>query len=126
MKFVIRWSARPGRSPKARRRDLRESLQGFVRWLAPDDQVFHQFVVRADGAGGFAVVETDRAAGLLDSAARFSPWFEFEVIPVLDIAEAVGALNRAASWLDFVNATPDAPKKAKKHKKKHKHKKKGK
>jgi len=104
VKFVVGWRGLQGRSVKKRRRDQRRALNAFVRWLTPDDQVIHQFVVRVDGGGGFAVIETDRAAGLLESVAKFSPWFEFEVFPVVDVAEAVGALDTAASWLDFVSA----------------------
>jgi hypothetical protein len=104
VKFVVGWRGLQGRSAKKRRRDQRRALNAFVRWLTPDDQVIHQFVLRVDGGGGFAVIETDRAAGLLESVAKFSPWFEFEVFPVVDVADAVGALDTAASWLDFVSA----------------------
>jgi hypothetical protein len=125
VKFVVGWRGLQGRSAKKRRRDQRRALNAFVKWLTPDDQVIHQFVLRVDGGGGFAVIETDRAAGLLESVAKFSPWFEFEVFPVVDVAEAVGALDTAASWLDFVSAPrlrekqPKHPKKpGKKHGKK--------
>ena len=87
MKFVVGWRGLQGRSAKKRRRDQRRVLNAFVRWLTPDDQVIHQFVLRVDGGGGFAVIETDRAAGLLESVAKFSPWFEFEVFPVVDVAD---------------------------------------
>jgi Domain of unknown function (DUF3303) len=104
VKFVVSWTGRQARAPKNRRRDLRRSLEGFVRWLPPDDQVFLQFVSRVDGRGGLAVIETDNAAGLLESVARFSPWFEFEVFPVVDVADAVGVLDTSLTWLDFVSA----------------------
>lgn len=122
MKFVVGWRGLQGRSAKKRRRDQRRALNAFVKWLTPDDQVIHQFVLRVDGGGGFAVIETDRAAGLLESVAKFSPWFEFEVFPVVDVAEAVGALDTAASWLDFVSAPrlrEKQPKQPKKPRKKH-------
>jgi hypothetical protein len=117
VKFVVGWRGLQGRSAKKRRRDQRRALNAFVKWLTPDDQVIHQFVLRVDGGGGFAVIETDRAAGLLESVAKFSPWFEFEVFPVVDVAEAVGALDTAASWLDFVSA-PRLREKQLKHPKK--------
>jgi hypothetical protein len=122
VKFVVGWRGLQGRSAKKRRRDQRRALNAFVKWLTPDDQVIHQFVLRVDGGGGFAVIETDRAAGLLESVAKFSPWFEFEVFPVVDVAEAVGALDTAASWLDFVSAPrlrEKQPKQPKKPRKKH-------
>jgi hypothetical protein len=105
VKFVVGWRGRQGRSAKKRRRDHRRARDAFVRWLTPDDQVIHQNVVRVDGRGGLAVIETDRAAGLLESVAKFSPWFEFDVFPVVDVADAVGVFDTAASWLDFVSTS---------------------
>ncbi len=118
MKFVVSWAAVPGRSARKRQRELRRSLEILVRWLPPEDQTFHQFVVRVDGGGGFAVVETDNAAGLLDGVAKFSPWFEFEVFPVLDIADAVGVLDTAVHWLDFMSASKYANQQKQKRQKK--------
>jgi len=114
VKFVVRWAAVPGRSARKRQRELRRSLEILVRWLPPEDQTFHQFVVRVDGGGGFAVIETDSAAGLLDGVAKFSPWFEFEVFPVLDIADAVSVLDTAVHWLDFMGVSSYANQQQKK------------
>jgi uncharacterized protein DUF3303 len=124
MKFVLSWTALRGTSAKTRRRELRRSLDGFVRWLPPNNLTFREFVVRADGGGGFAVVETDAAADLLDGVARFSPWFEFEVFAVVEIADAVGVLDAAANWLDFVNPLSDVEQQSREHKKKNKQQKK--
>jgi hypothetical protein len=118
MKFVLSWTALRGTSAKTRRRELRRSLDGFVRWLPSNNLTFREFLVRADGGGGFAVVETDAAADVLDGVARFSPWFEFEVFAVVDVADAVSVLDAAASWLDFVNAPSDVKQQLGKRKKK--------
>ena len=118
MKFVVRWAAVPGRSARKRQRELRRSLEILVRWLPPEDQTFHQFVVRVDGGGGFAVIETDSAAGLLDGVAKFSPWFEFDVFPVLDIADAVSVLDTAVNWLDFMSVSNHAKQQKRKRQKK--------
>jgi hypothetical protein len=68
------------------------------KWSPPSDQNIHQFLQRADGRGGFAVIETDNLAGLALGHMKFPPWLEFAVYPVLDYQEAVGLLAEAAEF----------------------------
>jgi hypothetical protein len=72
--------------------------QNEIRHRLDNDQTFHQFLERADGRGGFAVVETDDLAGLALGHHKFSPWLEFALYPVLDYADAVGLLAEAAEF----------------------------
>lgn len=84
MKFVVQWTARPGQTIA----DAEKSMKVFSKW-APDPSVtFHQFVTRADGQGGFAVVESNDALPLLRDAGYFSPWMEFHAYPVVDMLDA--------------------------------------
>ena len=76
-------------------RDVRRGLKVFSNWSLPEGQTFHAFLQRADGNGGYALVETDSATGLLDSASKFAPWFEFQVTPVVDMTDAVAVFNAA-------------------------------
>jgi Protein of unknown function (DUF3303) len=55
----------------------------------------HQWVQRCDGNGGFAVVETDDQADLFRDLAVWAPWLDFEVVPVLDIADATPITQEA-------------------------------
>ena len=84
MKFVIQWTQRPTVTVD----DAERSMKVFNKW-APDPSVtFHQFVSRADGRGGFAVVEAENATALLRDATMFGAWFEFEAYPVVDMLDA--------------------------------------
>ena len=47
--------------------------------------------VRIDGSGGYQVVETDSPADLAETTAKFAPFADFQIEPVLDVADAVGA-----------------------------------
>jgi len=57
-----------------------------------------QFLSSLDGQSGFAVIETDNPAGLLAEVTKFVTWNEFEIVPVIDIAEGVAL---AAAGVDF-------------------------
>ena len=85
MKFLVAWDDRNDLD------DAQEAelLAAFGRWTPPAGLVFHEFLSRADGRGGFAVVETDSATDLLDAPSKFGPWLEFDVVPVTDITEGV-------------------------------------
>jgi hypothetical protein len=103
MKFLVAWTARSGGSAADTERDVRRGLEVFSKWSPPADQTFHAFLQRADGKGGYALVETDSANGLLDSASKFAPWFEFDVTPVMDITDAVPVFNEAIEWRDAIS-----------------------
>jgi hypothetical protein len=59
------------------------------------------FLARLDTGGGFAVVESDNPTLVAEGPAKFAPWFDFEVIPVLDMPEAMPIVQEA---IDFRGA----------------------
>ena len=87
MKFVVTWTTRSGGSAADNEADVSRGLEVFSKWTPPADETFHQFLGRLDGTGGFAVVETDNPDSVGKAAAKFSPYFHFEIIPVNDIGE---------------------------------------
>ncbi len=89
MKYLVSWKDRGGGSASESESLIERSLQVFSKWSPPSDATFHQFVTRLDGTGGYAVVETDNPASVAEGPAKFAPYFEFDVVPVLDIAEGV-------------------------------------
>jgi Protein of unknown function (DUF3303) len=84
MKYVLSWQTRSNVTEEV---DAR-SLQVFRKWSPAEGATFLQFVARIDGAGGFAVVETDDPALIARDTAIFSAFFDMKVYPVLDIEEA--------------------------------------
>ena len=98
MKFVVTWTERAGGSATENEAAAARFLELLSKWSPPSDQTFHQFVVRADGRGGFAVVETDNLAGIALSNFKFDPFLEFAVYPVLDVEEATGLVAEAAEF----------------------------
>jgi hypothetical protein len=95
MKFVLEYTDRSGGSV-ADNITAGESAQKLLSNWAPNPAAtILQWVQRCDGAGGFAVLETDDAAALYKDIATWSPWLEFRVHPVLDILEATPLTDEA-------------------------------
>jgi hypothetical protein len=95
-KYVLNWKLRQGGSAQQNHDDGDRLLATFSKWQPPADQNFLQFLQRIDGQGGVAVIETDSPASLFAEVAKFDPWQEFEVIPVIDLLEST-PLAAAAS-----------------------------
>ena len=84
MKYVVSWESRSNATEETAAR----SLQVFAKWTPHEGATFKEFVSRVDGRGGYAVVETDDPSLILRDTDLFSPFFDFSVDPVLEIADA--------------------------------------
>jgi len=73
-------------------------LEVFGKWAPAAGVTIHQFVTRVDGEGGFAVTEADDPATAARDFAKFVPFCEYTVYPVLDIAERAGILAEGVEW----------------------------
>lgn len=98
MKFLVAWTVRSGGSAQDNEDALERSLAVFSKWSPPSDSVFTEFVQRLDGQGGFAVVETDNPKSVLDGPAKFAPYLEFTVTPVIDVMEGVAVASEAIAF----------------------------
>jgi hypothetical protein len=103
MKYVMTWTPRLGGSVEENEAAARRGLELFSKWQQPAGTTFHQFVARVDGAGGFAVVETDSAADLLDGTAKFSPLNKFQLYPVVDIADWAQAAQEGVEYRESIS-----------------------
>lgn len=99
MKYVIEWRAKAGFTME----DGKKSLEVFGKWQPDPSTTFHQFLARADGTGGYAVVETENAKAIARDAALFGVWFDFTVTPVLDILDGVAANQEALAIYESVD-----------------------
>ena len=98
MKYVTTWKPRLGGSAAENEATAARVLEVFSKWTPPSDITIHQFVVRVDGEGGFLVTESDDPASAAREIAKFAPFSEYTLYPVLDIAEAAGVLAEAVEW----------------------------
>lgn len=103
MKYVMTWTTRFGGSAAENDAVVRRGLQMFSKWQQPAGATFHQFVGRLDGAGGFAVVETDNPADLLDGASKFATLNEFQLYPVVDIADWMRSAQEGVEFRESIS-----------------------
>ena len=99
MKYVISWESRPNITEESAKR----SLAVFSKWSPTHPEHFHAFLGRADGTGGFAVVETDDVAEIHRDTAPFSLWFVYHYNPALQSAYWWALDGEAMAFLDSVS-----------------------
>jgi Protein of unknown function (DUF3303) len=98
MKYVATWKPRYGGSAAENEATAARLLEVFSKWTPPSDFTFHQFVLRVDGEGGFAVIEGDDPVSAARDIAKFAPFLEYTVYPVVDVAEGAAAAAEAIEW----------------------------
>jgi hypothetical protein len=98
VKYLVTWRLRAGASAADNEAGAKRVLDVYARWSPPDEVTFHQFLFRVDGCGGHAVIEADDPLVVLRTTANFTPYLDYEVIPVVDIEPAVAVLVEAAEF----------------------------
>lgn len=98
MKFVISWEPRAGGSALDNEASSFRFLELRRNWGGPAaESTMHQQVLRIDGNGGFAIVESD-AGTLCRTLMKFSPHFEYHVYPVVDSDEGLQYADEAEAF----------------------------
>ena len=88
MMFMSTWTLRDGvGTPAERIAEGKAILAAFSRWSVPEGEKMISFVARADGSGGCAISESDDVLALADAAAKFSAWYTWEIVPVMDLTD---------------------------------------
>lgn len=103
MKYLMSWTYRIGGSAAENEKSLQRGLAVFAKWTPPESTVYHQFLGRIDGTGGFAVVESDNPHEMAEAAAKFSFIADYQLYPVLDIADAVAALQAGVDFRESIS-----------------------
>ena len=98
MKFVVVATPRPGGSAKEAEEMVPRALEVFSKWTPPAGMTVHQQFIRADGGGTFAVVETDDATDLIEATSKFGPFWDYQIFPVVEVAEGVAAAQEAVKF----------------------------
>jgi len=98
MKYLVCWTQR--RSGSSGEEEISEdrALKVFSKWAPHADLTIQAFLSRIDGRGGYVLLETDSADALLDGPAVFGPWLDYDIIPVVDIQDAVVATEKGREF----------------------------
>ena len=102
-KYVMTWKPHAGASAADNDASIKRSLAVFANWSPPSELTFHEFLTRADGQGGYAVVSTDDVAAAAGEIPKFTTYNEFALIPVLEIADGVGLGGEAIAFRDGIS-----------------------
>jgi hypothetical protein len=97
MKMVLTWTNRASGDPEEIVGSMRSTLGLLADWQPNEAATIREWLVRADGTGGFCVLETEDLGALYRDLATWTPWLEFRAVPVLDIEEATPLLGEATA-----------------------------
>ncbi|MDH6243521.1 DUF3303 family protein [Mycobacterium sp. OTB74] len=98
MKYLVSWDYRFNGTAAENEESGKRGLAVFAQWTPPASATYHVFVGRIDGGGGFALVETDDPMDIADVTGKFGFIADYQVFPVVDIAEAAGALQNGVEF----------------------------
>lgn len=98
MLFAISYSLRPNVSEDS----LERSLQLFAHWQPPAGFAFKSHYAAADGNGGLALVETDSPAAALEVTSAWSNFFEFRLVPLVELDQAMQIRTKVLRWRQSV------------------------
>ena len=98
VKFIVQWSNRPGPEPDDNIEASEGLLKAFASWAPPESLSITEFVARVDGRGGLLICETDDLAAIDYVVAQYTPWFDYDVYPVLDVAEGAAKFGEGTAW----------------------------
>ena len=79
---------------------MKRGLNLFGKWSPPTTMEVQAFYARADNKGGTVIVKTDDVMDLYDAAVKFVGIEEFEIVPIMEIGDAVVAQTEAVRWAE--------------------------
>ena len=102
MKYVVASKARPGGSVKDIEEAVPRLLELFSKWTPPEGMTVHQMVDQPRRRWRFHH-RGDRQSGRPGQAAStFGPYYEFQINPVIDFAEAVPAVQKGMEYRNSI------------------------
>jgi uncharacterized protein DUF3303 len=102
MKYVVAWTFRNTGSAAENEAAVRRGLEVFAKWTPPASSTIHQMVGRIDGGGGFVIVASDNPADLADGPSKFGFLCDYQIYPVLDLADSMRALEEGAAFRESI------------------------
>jgi hypothetical protein len=73
----------------------REGIQRFAAWSPAAGSEMKALYLRADGRGIVSLFEAASALAIYESLLPFTPYLDYEVLPIVDVSEGLPVLRRA-------------------------------
>ena len=100
MKCVIEFSVRTAGLTHEQKLAHDDALiEVFGKWVPPEGFTIHAFVGSLNGARGWMIAEAADPGLIGSELAKFVPFNDFDVTPVIDAADAVANGVAARAWI---------------------------
>ena len=73
-------------------------LNAFGKWKPEDGLTVHAFLSNLAGNGGYVLVEAGDPKVIVAFVSKYNFWNDVNVVPVVDVAEAVSIAHASLSW----------------------------
>ena len=98
MKYMIEYTIRnAGLSHGENLSNQEALLDAFSKWQPEEGLTVHAFVSNLSN-GGYVLVEAEDPNVVSLFVGKFMYWNDVEIVPVVDVTEAVGTGNAALAW----------------------------
>ena len=102
MKYVLSWTFRSFASVAEQEAAVSRLLKVYSKWTPPKSVTYHQFLATMDGSKGYKVVETNSPADLAETISKFAPFANFQLEPVLDVADGVALIQAGIKFRESI------------------------
>jgi len=99
MKYLVSMTFLRNGSVAENKAAQKELLDLYAKWQPPAGMTIHEFLSRCDSGGAFTVVETDNAADLMGVTSKFAYFADYQIYPVVEVADGVQAAQEAFAFL---------------------------
>jgi len=98
MKFMIEYKIRTaGLNHDQNLANQEALLNAFGKWSPEEGLTVHAFVSHMNN-GGYILAEAADAGIVLSFVSKFIYWNDVEVVPVVDVTEAVATSSQSLAW----------------------------
>jgi hypothetical protein len=98
MKYMIEYTVRAAGASYDQNIDNQEALlNAFAKWQPDNGLTIHAFVSSLVNSG-YVLVEADDPQVVASFIAKFTYWNDVNVVPVVDVQDAVATGNEAIAW----------------------------
>jgi hypothetical protein len=98
MKYMIEYEIRAaGLSHDQNLANQDALVKAFSKWKPEEGLTVHAFLSHLNN-GGYVLVEAAEPGVVLSFVSKFSYWNDIQVVPVVDVTEAVTAATESLAW----------------------------
>jgi hypothetical protein len=98
MKYMIDYAFRLGGAYEENLTNAESLTRAFSKWKPEDGLNVLAFVSNLSDTGGYVLVEAADPKVVFSFVSKFVAWAESEIVPVIDVGDAVPLGSAATAW----------------------------